>query len=169
MRITRFPHLTEPQFLGCNSAFVDSLFGELNSAAMFLRQLEGKSKGTAFAHEMSFDAHRYGALMVLDRWAAVVKAFGPHLAISSHPEIVAQNSESTAAAEEILRRANQLIDTAEGYASELVEACIAAFQSLHTTFHQERAAADQSSRLGPLLPEEYREARRIFMEDLAAR
>ena len=169
MRIIRFPHLTESQFLGCNSAFVDSLFGELNSAGMFLRQLEGKSKGAAFAHEMSFDAHRYGALMVLDRWAALVKAFGPHLALSRHPEIVAQNPERMAAAEDILGRANRLIDSADAYARELVDACIAAFQSMNTTFRQERAAAEQSSRLGPMLPEEFREARRIFLEDLAER
>ena len=30
MRITRFPSLTEQQFLGGTAAFVDSLFGELS-------------------------------------------------------------------------------------------------------------------------------------------
>ena len=169
MRIIRFPHLTESHFLGCNSAFVDSLFGEISSAAMFLRRLEGKSKGSAFAHEMSFDAHRYGALIVLDRWAALIKAFGPRLALTRYPEIVQQNPERTAAAEEILGRANRLIDSADGYAGDVVEACVAAFHSMNTTFQQERAAADQSSRLSPMLPQEFREARRIFLEDLAAR
>ena len=34
---------------------------------------------------------------------------------------------------------------------------------------EERDDAEQSAKLGPMLPEEYREARRIFLEDLAAR
>ena len=76
MRITRFPSISEPQFLGCVAAFVDSLSGELNSAAMALRRLEGKGKGAAFAYEMTLDTHRYGALIVLDRWSTVVGTFG---------------------------------------------------------------------------------------------
>jgi len=67
LRITRFPSITEPQFFGCVSAFVDSLAGELNSASIALRRLEGQSKGSAFAYEMTLDTHRYGALIVLDR------------------------------------------------------------------------------------------------------
>ena len=67
MRITRFPALSEPQFLGCTAAFVDSLFGELNAAAAALRRLEGQPKGAAFAYEMTLDTHRYGALIVLER------------------------------------------------------------------------------------------------------
>ena len=34
---------------------------------------------------------------------------------------------------------------------------------------EERAAAEQAGRLGPMLPQELSEARRIFLEDLAAR
>jgi hypothetical protein len=50
-----------------------------------------------------------------------------------------------------------------------VEACVLAFRSLETTFAEERAIAEQSGRLGPMLPQEYTEARRIFLEDLAVR
>ena len=44
-----------------------------------------------------------------------------------------------------------------------------AFQSVNNVFEEERAEAEQSAKLGPMLPEEYRDARRIFLEDLAAR
>jgi len=169
LRITRYPSLTEPQFFGCVSAFVDSLSGELNAAAISLRRLEGRSKGSAFAYEMTLDAHRYGALIVLDRWSAVVQAFGPHLTLGRHPAIVSEAPSRIATAEQILGRANQLIDRADQYGGDLVEACLLAFQSLETTFAEERAEAEQSGKLGPMLPEEYREARRIFSEDLATR
>lgn len=169
MRITRFPSITEPQFFGCVSAFVDSLAGELNSASIALRRLEGRSKGSAFAYEMTLDTHRYGALIVLDRWSTLVRAFGPHLEISRRQSIIVSAPERVAAAEDILGRVNRLIDAAERYSGEMVEACLAAFQSLNTTFAEERAEAEQSGKLGPMLPDEYREARRIFLEDLAAR
>ena len=45
MQITRYASLSEPQFLGCVSAFADTLTGELNSAAMYLRKLEGEEAG----------------------------------------------------------------------------------------------------------------------------
>jgi hypothetical protein len=169
LRITRFPSITEPQFFGCVAAFVDSLAGELNSAAMALRRLEGKSKGAAFAYEMTLDTHRYGALIVLDRWSTVVGTFGPHLHLSRRQEIVGQTPVRVQAAENILVRANNLIDSSEHYSAEVVEACLMAFQSLNTTFTEERAEADQSAKLGPMLPEEYKDARRIFLEDLATR
>ncbi len=63
----------------------------------------------------------------------------------------------------------KLMDTADRYSGEVVEACILAFQSLSTTFAEERQAADQSAQLGPMLPEEFKEARGIFQRDLAAR
>jgi hypothetical protein len=169
LRITRYPSLTEPQFFGCVAAFVDSLTGELNSATISLRRLEGRSKGSAFAYEMTLDTHRYGALIVLDRWSTLVGAFGPHLSLSRHPGILGDGPRRTGAAEEILGRVNQLIDAAEAYSQELVEACVLAFHSLNTTFAEERAEAEQSAKLGPMLPEDYRDARRIFLEDLAAR
>jgi hypothetical protein len=44
-----------------------------------------------------------------------------------------------------------------------------AFQSVDGVFAEERAEAEQTAKLGPMLPEEYKDARRIFLEDLAAR
>ena len=169
MRIIRFPSLTEPQFLGCTAAFVDSLTGEMNAAALALRRLEGQTKGAAFAHEMALDTHRYGALIVLDRWAALIHAFGPYLTASKHRTMIDETPARVQTAENLLGRVNQLIDSCPAYGTDLVEGCILAFQSLQTTFAEERAAAEQNARLGPMLPEEYSEARRIFLEDLAAR
>ena len=80
MHILRFPSLSDDQFRGCVAAFVDSLSGEFNAAAAALRRLEGQAKGSAFVHEIALDLHRYGALIVLERWGALVASFGPHLA-----------------------------------------------------------------------------------------
>ena len=169
MRITRYPNLSEAQFFGCTAAFVDSLFGELNAAASALRRLEGQAKGAAFAYEMTLDTHRYGALIVLDRWSALVAAFAPHLALSRGPRIASEGQARVRAAEVILASANQVLDSAGHYSSPVVEACLLAFQSLGTTFAEERGEAEQSAKLGPMLPEDYTAARRIFLEDLAAR
>ena len=169
MRIIRLPSISEHQFLGCAAAFVDSLSGELHAAAIALRRLEGMGKGAAFAYEMELDQHRYGALIVLDRWSSVAGTFGPHLTLSERPGIVADAAMRVHSAEEILTRVNRLIDGSETYGTELVEACVTAFQTLNSIFQEERASAEQSAKLGPMQPEEYREARRIFLEDLAAR
>lgn len=169
MRITRYPNLSETQFYGCVAAFADSLAGELNAASAALRRLEGQFKGRAFAYEMALDQHRYGALIVLDRWSTLARAFGPHLQLSRRAEMAADAGQRVRAAEEILARANALLDAAETYASDAVEACLMAWQSVNAIFAQEREDAEQSAKLGPMLPEEYREARRIFLEDLAAR
>jgi hypothetical protein len=169
VQITRYASLTEPQFLGCASAFVDALSGELNAAAMYLRKLEGQPKGAAFAYEMSLDRHRYGALTVLDRWGTLVQTFGPHLALSRHQSIVEHAKTHVEDAEQILRHANDVVDAAESYTSAIVEACVLAFQSLGTIFADERRAAEQSAQLGPMLPDEFRQARSVFAQDLAAR
>jgi hypothetical protein len=169
VRITRFPSLSEPQFFGCVAAFVDSLSGELNAAAMALRRLEGTSKGAAFAYEMTLDTHRYGALIVLDRWSTLTGAFGPHLRLSRRPAILKDAATRVRTAETILTTANDLIDASDRYSAAIVEACVLAFQSLNTTFAEERAETEQSAKLGPMLPEDYKDARRIFLEDLAAR
>jgi hypothetical protein len=136
---------------------------------MYLRKLEGQAKGAAFAYEMALDRHRYGALTVLDRWGALVAAFGPHLALSRYPAIVAEAPSRVRSAETILERANQVIDAAGGYPNAVVEAGVLAFQSLATTFAEERQAAGQSAQLGPMLPDEFKQARGIFLQDLAAR
>lgn len=157
------------EFLGCVSAFMDSLFGELNSAAMTLRKLEGQAKGAAFAYEMVLDRHRYGALMILDRWAQLVDTFGPHLKPARHQDIIGQAPTRVQSAENILSRTNDLIDATSQYSSDLVEACILAFQSLRAIFEEEREAAEQPARLGPMIPAEFTAARRMFLADLAAR
>jgi hypothetical protein len=169
LRITRFPSLSEPQFFGCVAAFVDSLFGELNTATMALRRLEGTSKGGAFAYEMTLDTHRYGALIVLDRWSTLTGTFGPHLQLSRRQAILHDAPARLRTAEAILTTANNLIDSSDRYSAAIVEACVLAFQSLNTTFAEERAETEQSAKLGPMLPEDYKEARRIFLEDLAVR
>ena len=169
MRITRFLSLSEPQFLGCVSAFVDSLSGELNSASMYLKKLEGQPKGAAFAYEMALDNHRYGALMVLDRWANLAHTYGPHLAVGKHAAIVDEAPVRVQSAENLLGRANDVIDAAPMYGGEVVSACLLAWQGAAGAFAQERGVAEETARLGPMLPEEYRTARRIFLEDLAAR
>lgn len=169
MQITRYANLSEPQFLGCVSAFADTLTGELNSAAMYLRKLEGQAKGAAFAYEMSLDRHRYGALTVLDRWRTLVAAFGPHVTLGRYPAIVTEAPARVGAAESMLETANRLIDIAVAYSSDVVEACVLAFQSLATTFAEERQAADQAAQLGPMLPDEFKQARGIFLHDLASR
>jgi hypothetical protein len=169
LRITRYPNISEQQFFGCVAAFVDSLSGELNAAAGALRRLESRAKGGAFAFEMTLDTHRYGALIVLDRWSSLLAAFGPHLVLSKGQTIVEEGPARVRAAEEILGRANQVIDAAGSYSGDLVEACLMAFQSVSVTFTEEREFSEQSAKLGPMLPEDYREARSIFLQDLAAR
>ena len=169
MRITRYLSIGETQFFGCVAAFVDSLAGELNAAAMSLRRLEGQAKGAAFAYEMAMDTHRYGALIVLDRWSTLVSAFGPHLQLSRRPALIGEAPARVQAAEAILASANNLIDAADSYNDTVVEACLLAFQSVNTTFAEERAETEKSAKLGPMLPDAYKEARRIFLEDLAAR
>ena len=169
MQITRHASLTEQQFLGCISAFVDALFGELNAASMFLRKLEGQSKGAGFAYEMSLDRHRYGALAVLDRWAELVRAFGPHLQLTRYSAIIAEAPARVAAGESVIARANEVIDSAAQYSNDVVEACLLAFQSLASTFTEERKAAEQSALLGPMLPDDFKQARATFLLDLSAR
>jgi hypothetical protein len=169
LRITRYPNISEQQFFGCVAAFVDSLSGELNAAAGALRRLESRAKGGAFAFEMTLDTHRYGALIVLDRWSSLLAAFGPHQRLSQRQTIVEEGPARVRASEEILGRANQVIDAAGSYSGDLVEACLMAFQSVNVTFTEERTASEQFAKLGPMLSEDYKEARSIFLQDLAAR
>jgi hypothetical protein len=169
LRITRFVSLTEPQFFGCVAAFTDSLSGELNSALAALRRLESLAKGAAFAFEMELDRRRYGVSIVLDRWATLTRAFGPHLSFPRARPIVETAPDRLKAAETVLARANALIDAAGRYTPALVEGCQLAFQSIEHIFSEERRAAGQDARLGPMLSEEYASARRVFLEDLAER
>ena len=169
MRITRLTSLTETQFFGCISAFVDSLSGELNSAIAALRSLESKSKGEAFAFEMALDKHRYGASIVLDRWGTLVDAFGPHLPFPRAMALLETTPLRMRSAEAVLTATNHLIDSAEDYNPALVEAAAMAFQTVGGIFGGERAAAETDGKLGPMLPEDYLAARRMFLEDLGQR
>ncbi len=169
MRILGYSALDEQEFLGCLTAFVDTLTGELNAATMYLRKLQGQPKGAAFAFEMALDHHRYGVLMVLDRWARVVHAFGPHLDSPRHAAIVDQTPGRVQTAENILGRTNQVIDASHQYTQDLVEPCVLALQSLRSTFAEEGAAAERALQLGPMLPESFERARRVFLGDLAVR
>jgi hypothetical protein len=169
VRITRFNSLNEPEFFGCVSAFADSLAGELNSASAALRRLEGQPKGAAFAFEMTLDRHRYGVAIVLDRWSTLIGAFGPHLAFPRAEPIVKTAPRRIRFAEEVLEKTNRLLDGADTYSTAVVEACLLALRTIEDRFWEERHAAEQDAKLGPMLPEEYRSARRIFLEDLAQR
>jgi hypothetical protein len=169
MQITRLLSLSEAQLLGCVSAFVDSLAGELNSAAMYLKKLQGQPKGAAFAFEMALDTHRYGALLVLDRWANLAHTYGPHLTLGARAGILQEAAGRVQSAENLMGRTNDVIDAASVYGSEVVSACLLAWQGVSNVFAEERGAAEEMGKLGPMLPEEYRSARRIFLEDLAAR
>lgn len=164
MQITRLTALNDSEARGCATAFADSLEGELNAAALHLRKLEGARKGSAFAFEMSLDRHRYAALIVLDRWAELARVFGAHA-----PPPLEGAGDRSAIAEEILRRANDVIDESSDYGPDIVGTCLAAFQAIRLTFGAEREAAEQAARLGPMLPEDFARARRIFAQDLAAR
>jgi hypothetical protein len=169
LRITRFPSLTESQFAGCMAAFLDVLEGELNSAVTYLRRLENRAKGSAFAYEMELDRHRYGALIVLDRWLAVTAAFGADPGLAEHADAIARAPEQVRVSAETVGRANAVIDAADGYSSDVVEGCALAFQAVRSGFAGERESARRYAELGPMLPEDYRQARAIFLEDLAAR
>lgn len=169
MQITRFLSLNENQFLGCLSAFVDTLSGELNSALAFLRRMENRRKGSAFAFEMQLDKHRYGAMIVLERWADFTRAFAGHVELGSHQALFDQALQRVSQSQRILEQSSQLVDSGDIYASEVVEACAMAYRTIEFTFQEERKAADQTASLGPMLPEEFKEYRRVFLADLSER
>lgn len=169
MRITRFPTLNEVQFQGCNSAFVDALFAVLGSSVQHLRKLEGQPKGAAFAFEMQLDQDRYGALIILERWADLVNAFRDHLHLSVSQSILDDAPARVQTAENILGQLNSVIDATSHYHPEIIAACSMAAESLQLTFAEERKLAERMSALGPMLPEEFLESRRLFAADLAAR
>jgi hypothetical protein len=168
LQITRYPSVDENETLACLSAFVDSLTGEMNAALMYLRKLEGQRKGSAFAYEMQFDRHRYGAIIVLERWGEFLRVFAEHAQprFRTMFEEGPRRVESSAA---LLARANAVLDAAPEYSSDLVAACALAAQTVIRTFEEERAAAEKALSLGPMLPQEFHDVRRVFLADLAAR
>ncbi|MBM3811511.1 MAG: hypothetical protein FJW20_07725 [Acidimicrobiia bacterium] len=166
MRILRLPSLNVAQFLGCASAFHDSLDSLLQSTCLHLSKLEGRPKGSAFAVEMQMDKDRYGALIVLERWADCVNAFGPHLRLDRGQEMIDEAPARVLTAENLLSRTNRLIDNSTQYTPELSAACLMACDAVRWTFRQERELADPLQRLAA---EEFQETRRLFLADLAAR
>lgn len=169
MQVTRYLSLNENQFLGCLSAFVDTLDGELNSALTFLRRLEGTRKGSAFAFEMQMDRHRYGALIVLERWGDFTRAFAGHVELGSRQAMFDEAAQRVSATQNILQRANQVVDDAPFYTTEIVEACALAYRTVEMTFAEERKTSEQTLSLGPMLAEDFKEYRRVFVGDLAER
>lgn len=169
MQIARYLSLNEQQFLGCVSAFVDVLSSEMSGALMNLRRLENRGKGSAFAFEMAMDRARYGALIVLERWTELHRAFHGHASLGALQSMFDQAPERAAAAAKLIEQTNHLIDRAEVYSPDVVAACEAAFRTVDLTFSEEREAAAKSGALAELGVEDYRDYRRVFAGDLAAR
>ena len=169
MQITRYPSLTEDQFLGCISAFADSLAGTLNSAVMYLHKLEGQPKGAAFAFEIQLDQGRYGAAMVLDRWGAFVAAFAAASGLDRFRPMMNETPARVEQAVGLLEQANQALDAAPRYTESAVAMVESAFQTVQLIFDEERRAAEQAHSLGPMLPAGFHECRRVFLGDLNAR
>jgi hypothetical protein len=169
LQITRYLSLNEPQFLGCLSAFIDTLSGELNGMMTYLRRLEGKRKGTAFAFEMQMDKHRYGSLIVLDRWAHFARSFAPHTELGAKQPMLDQAAERVQSAQEVIERSNRVLDDADFYSAAMVEACGLALATVELTFRDEKEAAEKVASLWPMLSEEYKQFRSVFLSDLSDR
>lgn len=169
MQINRYLSLNPNQFLGCASAFVDSLTGELNSAVIYLRRLDGRMKGSAFAYEMQLDKHRYGSQIVLERWVELSRAFRGHVDLGEYQHMFDDAESRVAASSKLLEKVNQVIDDAQVYSSDIVDVAQMAYGAVETTFQEERKAVDKMNSLGPMIPEDFKEYRRVYLADLAAR
>ncbi|MBK5290065.1 MAG: hypothetical protein JJE04_00025 [Acidobacteriia bacterium] len=169
LQILRLPALNEAQFLGCASAFADSLLTAMQATLDNLRRLEGRPKGAAFAFEMQMDRDRYGALIVLERWADCVNAFAPNLKLSRDREIIDEAPSRVLTGENLLGRANRLIDASPQYTGEVIAAASMAYDAVKLTFRQEIDLNTRMQSLGPMQPEEYLRTRQMFLQDLAKR
>ena len=118
---------------------------------------------------MTLDQHRYGATIVLDRWAALADRLRGRPGAGAGPRDPAASPRPRAGRRGPARTSQPADRRRRADTEEVVSACVLAYQSLDATFQAERTAAQQAGRLGPMLPEDYRQARRIFLEDLAAR
>jgi hypothetical protein len=167
LQITRYPSLSEQQFLGCVAAFVEALSGELNGVMASLRRLEGRGKGAAFAFEIELDKRRYGAILALDRWGELVRAYGEHA--DYQRGLFAEGPGRVESSERVLVRVNEVLDACESYGAEVMAGVGLAVDSVMRTFGEEREVAEKTLTLGPLLAAEFHEARRVFAWDLAAR
>ena len=169
MRILRYPTLSEAEFMACVSAFSDSLTSALEGTKAFLGRLQAQPKGAAFAFEMQLDVQRYGVMLILERWGEFVNHFGPHMDTLKYPAMVQEAPLRVQTAENLMIRTNRLIDAATQYTPELEYAVEHALATIVRTFQEEQSAASEMTALGPMLPDEFREARRVFLADLAQR
>ena len=133
--------LSEPEYLGCLAAFVDSFSGHLTQTRSYLARLEGKKKGALFGWEMALDQARYGALIVLERWKELNERFSR--SIDGLPGSL-PSGESSARAEQAcqdLAGWNERLDAAERYDPVLMECYGAALLNLLDGLAQEQQAA----------------------------
>lgn len=154
--------------MGCVSAFSDSLTSALEGTKAFLGRLQAQPKGAAFAFEMQLDSQRYGVMLILERWGEFINRFGAHVELK-RPGVVEEAPLRIQTAENLMIRTNRLIDAATQYTPELEHAVEHAVSTILRAFQEERAAAGEMAALGPMLPDEFREARRVFLADLAQR
>lgn len=169
MQIQRFLSLNELQLLGCASAFLDALDSEMQSALSYLRRLEDTMKGRAFGFEMQMDKHRYGALIVLERWAEFASAFAGTATVGGYQPMLTDARARVTGAVKLLETVNRTIDAAEVYSGDIVEACAMAFHAVEMTFKEEREAVQRVQVLEAAIPEDYRHYRSVFAGDLAVR
>ncbi len=169
MQILRLATLSEAQFFGCAGAFADALLNSMHSTLENLRRLQDRPKGSAFAFEMQMDQDRYGALIVLERWADCVNAFAPNLTLSHDQEIVDEAPARVLTGENLLGRTNRLIDASPHYSSEVIAAAAMGYDAVKLTFRQEIELNTRMQTLGPMQPREYLDTRQLFGQDLAKR
>jgi len=170
LQILRFLSLNEPQFLGCLSAFLETLEGEFQSATSYLQRLVDRPKGSSFGFEMQLDKHRYGAMITLDRWSTFAAAFAPSAVLKDDlQEMLTGAAARVKTSSDLLDRTNHMIDASDTYSGAVIEACGLAFRTVQLTFQQEQKAATQARSLGPMLPEDYQHYRSVFLGDLAIR
>jgi len=118
---------------------------------------------------MQMDQHRYGTLIVLDRWAEFARAFRGHAELGARQPMLDQAAERAQSAQGVMERANRVLDDADFYSMEVVEACALALRTVELTFNEEKEAADQAASLGPMLSDEYKQYRSVFLSDLSQR
>jgi hypothetical protein len=169
LQIRRFLSLNEPQFLGCTSAFLDALDSEMQSAQAYLQRLVNQSKGRAFGFEMQLDKHRYGSLIVLERWAEFGSAFASTGMLGELQPLLEQARARATSAAGLIEKMNAMVDAADFYSPELIEACGMTFHAVGNIFRDEREAVQRLHALGAEPPEDFRHYRSVFTGDLAVR
>lgn len=148
---------------------MDALDSEMRSALSYLQRLEDTMKGRAFGFEMQLDKHRYGALIVLERWAEFAASYAGTATVGGYQAMLTDARTRVNGAVKLLETVNRTIDAAEVYSGDIVEACGMAFHAVETTFQEEREAVQRVQALEAAIPEDYRHYRSVFAGDLAVR